>query len=313
MTRKVNLNNKMLQIFDTSLFDGELREQEPMSRHTSWKTGGSAEYYFQPANVADLSKFLSGVDMNTPVTWIGNGSNLLVRDSGISGVVISIAGVINDLEVTDVAEITVGAGMGCAKTARFAAKHGLSGIEFLTGIPGTIGGALAMNAGAYGGEIWTFVSQVETINRKGERSIYAKDKFDIAYRSVSIADDEWFINCCLILEPVDKEQSLQRIREMLAERAESQPLGQHSCGSVFRNPPNDHAARLIEDCGLKGKQIGGACVSEKHANFIINTGNATSSDIEQLIKFVQADVYTKHAITLIPEVRIIGIEGSEQE
>ena len=299
-------NNRMQLQIDKDLLKGELREQEPMSRHTTWKTGGCADYYYRPASLEDLSTFMSMLPDDMPVTWIGFGSNLLVRDRGISGVVISVTGVLDTQELINDTEIKLGAGLSCAKAARFAAKHGLTGIEFLAGIPGTIGGALAMNAGAYGGEIWRYVYQVETINHRGKHTSFNKDQFEIGYRSVSLANDEWFISASLKLETSEKEKVEQRIRTLLAERAEAQPLGQYSCGSVFRNPPNDHAARLIESCGLKGKQIGGAAVSDKHANFIINSANASSADIEQLIEYVQATVNEKYGIKLIPEVRIIG-------
>ncbi|MCZ6804542.1 MAG: UDP-N-acetylmuramate dehydrogenase [Proteobacteria bacterium] len=296
---------------DTSILRGELRKQEPMFRHTSWKTGGDADYYYRAADSDDLSVFISGLPRDMPVTWIGFGSNLLVRDGGIPGAVISVVGVLDDLEITNETEITVGAGIPCAKAARFAARAGLGGVEFLAGIPGSMGGALAMNAGAYGGEIWRYVKQAETINRNGERKIYTKDQLDIAYRSVSLPENEWFIACHFELEISDRDTVERRISTMLSERAEAQPLGQHSCGSVFRNPADDHAARLIDSCGLKGTGVGGATVSEKHANFIINSGNATSLDIEQLIELIQATVYEKYAVKLIPEVRIIGEMGNE--
>jgi UDP-N-acetylmuramate dehydrogenase len=309
---QVVFNNSMNVDIDKTLFSGALREQEPMSRHTSWKTGGDAQYFYVAANSNDLSEFMSSLPSDMPVTWVGLGSNLLVRDGGLSGVVISVVGVLNEIEQISKNSMTIGAGVTCAKAARYAAKQGLSGIEFLASIPGSIGGALAMNAGAYGGDIWTYVTQVETINRKGERQTYSSDQFEIGYRSVSLADDEWFVACTLELDISNKEQIEINIKEMLADRAEAQPLGQHSCGSVFKNPEDDHAARLIDASGLKGKQLGGAKVSEKHANFIINTGNATSSDIESLIELIQATVYEKHAVKLIPEVRIIGERGSEQ-
>jgi UDP-N-acetylmuramate dehydrogenase len=309
---QVLINNSMNADIDKSLFRGELREQEPMSRHTSWKTGGYAEYFYVPADIEDLSDFLSALPKDMNVTWVGLGSNLLVRDAGLSGVVISVIGVLNELERISDTELKIGAGVTCAKAARFAAKQGLSNIEFLASIPGSIGGALAMNAGAYGGETWRYVKSVETINRNGERKFYTSDQFDIAYRSVSLADDEWFITCVLELNISDKEDIEKNIKQLLNDRAEAQPLGQHSCGSVFRNPEHDHAARLIDSCGLKGTQVGGASVSEKHANFIINEANATATDIETLIELVQATVLKEHNINLIPEVRIIGEKGSKQ-
>lgn len=310
--KQVGLIERMHKKIKTSALRGELREQEPMSKHTSWKTGGVADYFYSPADIDDLSFFMSILPSDMPVTWVGLGSNLLVRDGGVSGVVISIVGVIKSLEIINEKEVSTGAGVLCVKVARFAAKHGLTGVEFLAGIPGSIGGALAMNAGAYGGEIWRVIKQVETINRQGERKCYSKDDFEIGYRSVSLAEDEWFIACTMELAVSSKTVVEQAIKKMLSERAAAQPLGKLSCGSVFRNPPNDHAARLIELCGLKGKQVGGACVSEKHANFIINTGNATSLDIEQLIELVRATVLEKHAVSLIAEVRVIGEEGRQQ-
>ncbi|MEO1924996.1 MAG: UDP-N-acetylmuramate dehydrogenase [Gammaproteobacteria bacterium] len=309
---QVVFNNSMNVDIDKTLFRGELREQEPMSRHTSWKTGGNADYYYRALDIDDLSEFLSSLPNDMPLTWVGLGSNLLVRDGGLSGVVVSVVGVLNELECINENCIALGAGVTSAKAARFAAKQGLAGIEFLAAIPGSIGGALAMNAGAYGGEIWRYVKQVETINRNGKRQFYTSDQFEIAYRSVSLADDEWFVSCILELNISNREQIEKNMKAMLSKRAEAQPLGQHSCGSVFRNPVGDHAARLIDLCGLKGKQLGGAAVSEKHANFIINTGNATSLDIETLIELVQTAVYEKHDVKLTPEVRIIGERGSDQ-
>ena len=296
----------MLLNLDKINVKGDLRVQEPMSRHTSWKTGGNADYYYVASDRDDLAKFISKLPSSTPVTWVGLGSNLLVRDGGISGVVISVVGIFNELKKFSDNEIYIGAGVPCAKAANFSAKYGLEGIEFLAGIPGTIGGALAMNAGAYGGEIWSYVNGVEVINRKGTSKVYEKNEFDISYRTVSISNDEWFISCKMKLEISNRTIVNDRIKKMLNQRASQQPLGKLSCGSVFRNPPNQHAAKLIDLCGLKGKKVGGAMISDKHSNFIINTGNATSLDIEKLIEFVQEVVYEKHSIKLIPEVRIIG-------
>ena len=306
------LNKKMFLDLDTMGLQGELRTQEPMSRHTSWKTGGNADYYYIASDINDLAKFISKLPTSTPITWIGFGSNLLVRDGGLPGVVVSVVGLLNELKKINETDIFIGAGVSCVKVAHFSAKHGLEGIEFLAGIPGTIGGALAMNAGAYGGEIWSYIKEVETINRKGKREIFEKNKFDINYRSVSISENEWFIACKMKLEISTRTVVNDRIKKMLSERADGQPLGKLSCGSVFRNPTNQHAAKLIELCGLKGKKVGGAVISDKHSNFIINTGNATSLDIEQLIEFIQACVYEKYNIKLIPEVRIIGKSNKEE-
>ncbi len=310
-SKQVILNNIMFNDINMIDLQGELRKEEPMSRHTSWKTGGNADYYYIASDLNDLTKFISKLPDSIPITWVGLGSNLLVRDGGIHGVVISTSGLFNELKNLTETEIFIGAGVSCAKAANFSARSGLEGIEFLAGIPGTIGGALAMNAGAYGGEIWSYVKEVETINREGIRKIFGKDKFDISYRSVSIPKNEWFIACKMGLEISTSSIVSGRIKKMLGKRADEQPLGKLSCGSVFRNPPKKYAAELIDKCGLKGKRVGGAIVSEKHSNFIINTGNATSLDIEQLIEFIQKSVYKKYAIKLIPEVRIIG-EGDRE-
>jgi UDP-N-acetylmuramate dehydrogenase len=204
--------------------------------------------------------------------------------------------------------ISAGAGIACNKLARFSVRHGLVGGEFLAGIPGTLGGALAMNAGAWGGETWGLVDTVETIDHQGERRTRGADQFEVGYRSVKVPDGEWFIGALLEFGQARQspEQGQVRIKTLLAERAAAQPTGVASAGSVFRNPPGDHAARLIEDCGLKGRRHGGAQVSERHANFFINTGNASAADVEALIDVVATTVEREHAIRLQPEVRIVG-------
>lgn len=285
---------------------GVMRSNEPMSKHTSWRTGGSADRFYVPADLEDLSLFLSKQSAYETCIWLGLGSNILVRDGGIRGTVIAITGVLNEIEMCDLRTIKAGAGITCAKFARFAAKSGLTGVEFLAGIPGTIGGALAMNAGAFGGEIWDCVKNTETINRIGEIKSRPRDEFEIAYRSVNLADDEWFIAAEFQLKFDVEKKAHTRIREYLSIRTETQPTGESSCGSVFRNPTGDHAARLIDVCGLKGMRIGTACVSEKHANFIINDGGASAAEIETLIKYIQKIVKEKTGTDLETEVRIIG-------
>lgn len=291
---------------DKTVLNGELREQEPMSRHTSWKTGGEADYFFVPVDLNDLGELLQQVPNTTPIMFVGKGSNLLVRDGGIRGVVVSVDGVLNSFSQLTDSIIEVGAGLACVKAARLSANAGLSGIEFLAGIPGTVGGALAMNAGAWGSETWTSVVQVNTINREGTIKTYKKTEFEIGYRSVSLTENEWFVSAQFELLPGDKNEIQVRIREMLDERSQAQPLGQLSCGSVFRNPKDDYAARLIEASGLKGYSMGDAIVSDKHANFIINTGNASSTDIEALITHIKEVVKQEHGVVLIPEVKVIG-------
>ena len=300
----------MANIADRSMSEiqvrGVIKNDELMSKHTSWGVGGPAEHYFEPADIDDLCNYLAAIPPSAPLMWLGQGSNLLVRDGGIKGTIIVTASVFNDLDLIQVDQVKVGAGVPCAKVARFCAKSGLTGAEFLAGIPGTMGGALAMNAGAFGGETWDIVISVETLNRKGQRRVRLKNEFDIEYRHVHLEKDEWFINSVLTLDVDTHRKSFQKIRQMLDQRAKTQPLGQASCGSVFRNPPDDYAARLIESCGLKGMHIGNACVSEEHANFIINMGGATASDIEQLILYIKDVVKHENTVDLICEVRIVG-------
>jgi UDP-N-acetylmuramate dehydrogenase len=285
---------------------GELRHHESMAAHTSWRVGGPADRFFRPADVDDLSAFLAGLPLSEPVFWLGLGSNLLVRDGGIRGTVIATHGVLVTLERAGARAVRCGVGVPCAKVARFCAQAGLAGAEFLAGIPGTMGGALAMNAGAFGGETWDIVAAVETIDRRGRIHRRTPDEFQIGYRSVRWPGQERFLEARLGLSAGDPGVALERIRELLARRSASQPTGVASCGSVFRNPPNDYAARLIEAAGLKGYCFGKACISDKHANFIINTGGAQAADIEALIGHVQHSVEERYGVRLVPEVQIIG-------
>lgn len=279
---------------------------EPMSRHTSWRVGGTADSYYRPADVDDLAVFLQQLDAGEPLTWLGLGSNLLVRDGGIRGTVIALSGMLNTIERLDENHVRAEAGVSCAKVARFATRNDLEQAEFLAGIPGTMGGALAMNAGAFSGETWRIVESVETLDRNGRRHVRSATDFEVAYRSVKGPEGEWFVAAILKLVKGNGEAAHQRVKTLLAKRAETQPTSQPSCGSVFRNPEGDHAARLIEACGLKGTCIGGACVSEKHANFIINTGKASAADIENLIERVAETVASQQGIRLVREVHIIG-------
>jgi UDP-N-acetylmuramate dehydrogenase len=285
---------------------GKMFYDEPMSKHTSWRVGGLADCYYQPADIEDLATLLSHTPGNELITWVGLGSNLLVRDGGIRGTVIATSGVLNGLQRLQGNKIRAEAGVSCAKVARFCARQGLTGAEFLAGIPGTMGGALAMNAGAFGGETWEVVSAVETLHRSGRRHERLPDEYHVGYRSVRGPENEWFVAAELELKPGDTVAAQVRIKELLAKRSDSQPIQIPNAGSVFRNPPGDHAARLIETSGLKGLCIGGACVSEKHANFIVNTGSAKAADIEALINQVAHEVELKHGVRLEREVRIVG-------
>jgi len=284
---------------------GELRYDESMSRHTSWRAGGPAETFFIPASIEDLSVFLVELDKDTPIFWHGVGSNLLVRDGGLPGVVISATKILRQLEQVDRYLVRAGAGLPCTQLAKQCIRWELGPSEFFAGIPGTVGGALAMNAGAHGGETWERVESVRTIDRGGEIHERSPAEYSVGYRSVTGPANEWFIEGTLHFEP-DVVPSMDTMKTMLERRKATQPLGLPSCGSVFRNPPGDHSARLIEAAGLKGYRIGGAEVSDKHANFIINRDNATATDIEELIEHVRQTVLDVHGVELRHEVRIVG-------
>ncbi len=284
---------------------GRLRENEPMARHTSWRVGGPADRYYMPSSLEDLCQFIASLPADEPIFWVGLGSNLLVRDGGVRGTVICTHGVLGGLERLADGSVRAEAGVPCAKLARQCVRWELGSAEFFAGIPGTVGGALAMNAGAFGGETWPHVLSVETVDRNGVRHRRGRDEYEVAYRSVRGPAGEWFLAATFRFRE-DAEASTADIKALLARRKASQPIGLPSCGSVFRNPPGDHAARLIESAGLKGRRIGGAVVSEKHANFIINTGGASALDIEKLIDLVRETVEQVHGIRLQPEVRVIG-------
>ncbi len=290
------------------VYRGELRFDEPMSKHTSWRVGGPAKRYFRPADLQDLVQYLKALPQDEELVWLGLGSNLLVRDGGIDGSVIATQGINQALERVGETRVRAEAGVSCAKLAKFCQRHGLFGAEFLAGIPGTVGGALAMNAGAFGGETWNHVVEVETLDRKGRLRQRTQQDYQVGYRHVSLKaqNEEWFIAGLFEFSRSAPAQTAEDIRTLLDRRNASQPIGLPSCGSVFTNPPGDHAARLIEASGLKGHCCGKACVSEKHANFIINTGGATATEIEDLIQHIQDRVADEHGIWLQPEVRIVG-------
>jgi len=284
---------------------GSLLRNEPMSKHTSWHAGGPADLFFTPGDARDLGEFLRQLPPEMPLLWIGLGSNLLVRDGGVRGAVVATHGALSALERIGERRIYAEAGVPCARIARQCIEWGLGPAEFFAGIPGTLGGALAMNAGAWGGETWRHVVDVEVLDRRGTRRSRTPGDYDIGYRHVRGPRDEWFVAARFEFE-LEPDADESRIRDLLERRRQTQPIGEWSCGSVFTNPPGDHAARLIEAAGLKGFRIGGASVSEKHANFIINHGTASAADIEAVILHVQRTVADAFDVRLQPEVRIVG-------
>jgi UDP-N-acetylmuramate dehydrogenase len=277
-----------------------------MAKHTSWHVGGPADLFFTPRDAMDLGAFVRHLPPDVPLLWIGLGSNLLVRDGGIRGAVISMHGALGALERLSATRIQAEAGVPCARIARQCVKWGLGPAEFFAGIPGTLGGALAMNAGAWGGETWHHVIEVDVLDRRGIRHTRKAADYAIGYRTVKGPDNEWFIGARLEFERKPGVNT-EAIRELLDKRKQTQPIGEWSCGSVFTNPPGDHAARLIESAGLKGFRLGDASVSQKHANFIINHGAASAADVEAVITHVQRTVAQVHGIELHTEVRIVGV------
>lgn len=295
--------------FETSKVRGKVLLDTSLSNFNTWGVGGNAECLFVPADLKDLAVFLAETDKQVPVTWLGLGSNVLVRDAGISGVVIITQSGLRELEFQDGGIVYAQAGLACAKLARNAISRGYTGIEFMAGIPGTVGGALAMNAGAFGGQTWEKVISVDVINRDGEIRTRNAGEYEVDYRSVKQRKDEWFVGARFLLSKKSDQEKIISIKELLDKRSATQPIGKKNCGSVFKNPQGTYAAKLIEQCGVKGYRIGGACVSEKHANFIINESNASAKDIEDLINHIQQTVHQKCGIQLETEVKFLGDES----
>ncbi len=313
-------------VANQDLLRGALRHRVPLSRYTSWRVGGPADRFYTPADLDDLCVFLRLLPPEEPVLFIGLGSNLLVRDAGVRGTVVCLHGLLSELRVAerndfpewsarlpeDEAVVYAEAGVSSPKLARFVSGEGMEGAEFLAGIPGTVGGALAMNAGCHGRETWGAVLQVLTVDRSGHLHTRPHEAYDIGYRHVHLVmgAEEWFIAAWFHfrrnLDADAREVARAETRRLLDRRAETQPLNLPNAGSVFRNPDGDYAARLIEACGLKGVRVGDAQVSEKHANFIVNLGSARAADIEALMTQVQATVKTQAGIELQREVRIVG-------
>lgn len=281
---------------------------EPMKKHTTFKTGGNASVFIVPENEAELSLTLKLINKNGMKPFIlGNGSNLLVSDNGINDrPVIYIGESFNSLELIDETTVRVGAGASLSSLCRFALEHSLSGLEFAFGIPGSCGGAAYMNAGAYGGEMKDVVSRCNHLDLDGSEGFYEGEKLDFGYRHSVYSEDTCVITSIVLsLKKGDKEEIQSKMRELLQRRKDKQPLEYPSAGSVFKRPEGYFAGALIEQSGLKGKRIGGAMVSEKHAGFIINYDNATTQDILELVKFCQDTVKEKFGVMLEREIKSV--------
>ena len=289
------------------ILKGRIRENVCMKEYNTWKIGGSAQYFFEPSNLDDLKKFLEN-SSNIEIIFLGNGSNVLISDGGINGCVVSLKNTLNNYTSNKNGKYIFEAGFSCMKIAQITAKDNYGGLEFLCGIPGSLGGALAMNAGCYGGNIWEYVNKVIMINKNGNLVTKNKKEFKYGYRNLELEDNNFFIGATFNLQKNQLENSLDIIKEYLKDRRSKQPTGLPSCGSVFKNPENYHAANLIESSGLKNYKIGKAYISDKHANFIITEPSASSSDVEDLIEFIQKTVFENENIFLETEVIFIGIK-----
>lgn len=298
--------NRALRNAIPAEFHGHVRFDEPLSRHTSWHVGGPADAFYEPKSAEELARFLGALPQGIPVHWLGLGSNVLVRDGGLRGVVVSLHLGLDRIERLGPTRVHADAGVPCARLARQCVKWSLGPAEFFAGIPGTVGGALAMNAGAWGGETWPHVVEVDVVDRLGVRRTRLAREYRFGYRSVVAPEPtEWFVGACFEFT-AQPAASAETIKQLLVRRRETQPIGSWSCGSTFTNPDGQHAAQLIDSAGLKGHRIGGAVVSSKHANFLLNDGEATAADIEQLIGHVQAEVERRHGVRLVQECRIVG-------
>ena len=289
------------------ILKGRIRENVCMKEYNTWKIGGSAQYFFEPSNLDDLKKFLEN-SSNIEIIFLGNGSNVLIRDGGINGCVVSLKNTLNNYTSNKNGKYIFEAGFSCMKIAQITAKDNYGGLEFLCGIPGSLGGALAMNAGCYGGNIWEYVNKAIMINKNGNLVTKNKQEFKYGYRNLELEDNNFFIGATFNLQENQLKNSLDIIKEYLKDRRSKQPTGLPSCGSVFKNPENYHAANLIESSGLKNYKIGKAYISDKHANFIITEPSASSSDVEDLIEFIQKTVFENKNIFLETEVKFIGIK-----
>jgi UDP-N-acetylmuramate dehydrogenase len=285
---------------------GTLTADAPLDRETWFKVGGPAEVLFRPADRDDLADFLRARPTDVPVTVVGFGSNMLVRDGGVAGVVIRMGREMAGIEV-DGDEISAGAGASDPAVAAAARDAGLTGLEFLSGIPGTIGGALRMNAGAYGGEIKDVLVSCKAIDPQGRLHKLSADEMGFSYRRCAVPEVWIFTSAVLRGTPGDRDAIAARMAEIRAAREETQPMRTRTGGSTFQNPPGEKAWELVDRAGCRGLAVGGAMVSEKHTNFLINTGDATAADIEALGEEVRRRVRENSGIDLHWEIRRVGL------
>ena len=297
VTRLINITGK-----------DNVRINEPMKNHTTFKIGGPAQYYVTPESVTQIQEVVSLCrDMNMPLHVIGNGSNILVGDDGVDGVVLALFNTFSDYEIKDNV-ITAQAGMSLIKLAVIALREGLTGLEFASGIPGSVGGAVYMNAGAYDGQMKDVVTSVTVLDEAGNIRILGRDELDMGYRTSAVAKHNMIVLQVIIeLKAGDKEQIKDRMSQLSELRKQKQPLEYPSAGSTFKRPEGYFAGKLIADAGLKGYSIGGAAVSEKHAGFVVNMGGATAKDVVELTDYIKKRIIEQFGVTLELEIKKIGL------
>ena len=297
VTRLINITGK-----------DNVRINEPMKNHTTFKIGGPAQYYVTPESVTQIQEVVSLCrDMNIPLHVIGNGSNILVGDDGVDGVVLALFNTFSDYEIKDNV-ITAQAGMSLIKLAVIALREGLTGLEFASGIPGSVGGAVYMNAGAYDGQMKDVVTSVTVLDEAGNIRILGRDELDMGYRTSAVAKHNMIVLQVIIeLKAGDKEQIKDRMNQLSELRKQKQPLEYPSAGSTFKRPEGYFAGKLIADAGLKGYSIGGAAVSEKHAGFVVNMAGATAKDVVELTDYIKKRIIEQFGVTLELEIKKIGL------
>ena len=297
VTRLINITGK-----------DNVRINEPMKNHTTFKIGGPAQYYVTPESVTQIQEVVSLCkDKNIPLHVIGNGSNILVGDDGVDGVVLALFNTFSDYEIKDNV-ITAQAGMSLIKLAVIALREGLTGLEFASGIPGSVGGAVYMNAGAYDGQMKDVVTSVTVLDEAGNIRILGRDELDMGYRTSAVAEHNMIVLQVIIeLKAGDKEQIKARMNQLSELRKQKQPLEYPSAGSTFKRPEGYFAGKLIADAGLKGYSIGGAAVSEKHAGFVVNMGGATAKDVVELTDYIKKRIIEQFGVTLELEIKKIGL------
>lgn len=303
------IQQQFCQKLKKQLTAGTLLEREPMSKHTSFRIGGPADFFVQPANEEELwnALYLARQE-KVPFFIVGNGSNLLVSDEGFRGMILHTGGMLKDISVEE-SVIYAQAGALLSTVAKTALEHGLAGMEFAAGIPGTLGGAVCMNAGAYGGEMKDILLDAEVLTQEGERLVLPVEELDLSYRHSVIFEKNYVVLAAHIrLSRGDTAEIKNRMNELAGARRDKQPLEYPSAGSTFKRPEGYFAGKLIQDAGLKGYTVGGAQVSEKHSGFVINRGGATAEEVRFLIRQVQQKVRSQFGVELEPEVRMLGFD-----